>query len=257
MVSISKQLLLRSPSRQPIVDEIMQKPYIKQIDTISKFTVWLVDGKYIRENIDEEFTNFGQHYRFKFIPLNEFWIDHERVPGEEYFFIHHLLVENRLMAAGMSYRQAIDKADLAEKRERRKVDIGQKGLRVKPTPEKLAMIHGRLLKTYCKYLSIWIVDGRAVRDLYDIDFTEGGHDKVYPFVPPGEIWLDDDLTPGERKFVLLHELHERHLMSGGMSYPQAHYDSSHIEYYCRQHPEEHQGCRGQDIPGRWHAPGRG
>lgn len=105
---------------------MIQKPYIKKMDTISKFTVWSVDDKYIRENIDEEFANFGQHYRFQFIPLNEFWIDHERTPGEEYFFIHHLLIENRLMAKGMDYDKAIEKADLAEKRERRKVDFIQR-----------------------------------------------------------------------------------------------------------------------------------
>ncbi len=217
---------------------MINKPYVKKIDTISRFTVWLVDGKYIRENIDEEFTNFGQHYRFKFIPLDEFWIDHERTPIEIHFYVHHLLIENRLMAKGISYDKAIDKADTAEKRERRKTDFVEKGIQVHSKADKIALIHEQMVKTYSKYLKVWVVHGQAVRDLYFIDFTEGGHDKVYSFVPTGEVWLDDDVSLRERKYVLLHELHERHLMCNGMRYPDAHHDASHIEYYCRHHPEE-------------------
>ncbi len=53
----------------------MKKPYIKKFVEISHFKVWIVDGKYVRDNIDEEFNNYGQHYQFKFIPEKEFWID--------------------------------------------------------------------------------------------------------------------------------------------------------------------------------------
>jgi len=217
----------------------VEKPYLKKLTTISKFDVWFVDGKYIREKIDEEFTNFGQHYGFRFIPKNEFWIDHERTPGEEEFYIDHLLVENRLMAEGMPYDQALEKADRVELKERRIVDFYQKGLKIGHSQaEHVAKVHKKLLESYSKYLKVWIVDGRLVRDLFFIDFTEGGHDKVYHFVPPREVWLDDALLPGEIKFVLLHEVHERHLMSQGYDYPKAHRSSSHIEYYCRHHPEE-------------------
>ena len=43
----------------------MKEPYIKKFLEIAEFKVYIVDGKFIREKIDEEFTNFGQHYRFK------------------------------------------------------------------------------------------------------------------------------------------------------------------------------------------------
>jgi hypothetical protein len=64
-------------------------------------------------------------------------------------------------------------------------------------------------------ISIWIVDGRLVRSVFDVDFTEGGHDYVYEFVPQNEVWIDNDLEESERPFVLLHELHERNLMAKG------------------------------------------
>jgi hypothetical protein len=217
----------------------MDRPYEKKIETVDDFDVWSVDGKYIREKIDEEFTNFGQHFRFRFIPTHEFWIDKEHAPGEEHFFVDHLLIENRLMAGGMTYDRAIEKADRAERRERRKVDYLKKGITPGMTKKELvAKAHKTRLEAYCRSLSVWLVDGQVVRDVFFVDFTEGGHDKVYDFIPPREVWLDDDLEPGERKFVLLHEVHERFLMTRGETYFKAHRSASHIEYYCRHHPGE-------------------
>ncbi len=213
----------------------MKKPYVKKYCTISKFVVWIVDGKYIRSNLDEEFTNFGQHYRFKFIPKNEFWIDKERGVGdEEKYYTDHLLVENRLMAKGWSYDRAIERADLIERGERKKSDI----IKNVKKQNLIIKVHRKLLKFYSKKISVWVVNGKLVRDLFYIDFTEGGHDKVYPFIPPNELWIDDDLSLRERKFILLHELHERKLMAKGWSYDRAHHDSSIIEYFCRHHPEQ-------------------
>jgi hypothetical protein len=107
------------------------------------------------------------------------------------------------------------------------------------------------LKHYSGKIDVWLVNGESVRDKYYIDFTEGGHDLVYHFIPRREVWIDDDLSPKERKFVLLHELHERNLMSKALKkekhrvygkelsniYAKAHHSSSEIEYFCRHHPK--------------------
>jgi hypothetical protein len=85
-------------------------------------------------------------------------------------------------------------------------------------------------------LTVWRVSGELVRDLFFIDFTEGGHHYVYHFVPGDEVWIDDDVQPLERKFVILHELHERNLMSHKWSYLRAHRSASHLEYECRHQP---------------------
>jgi len=215
----------------------MKKPYIKKVDQIGPLTVWIVDGQFVRKNIDEEFTNFGQHYRFRFIPTHEFWIDEEHGLGENQFFIDHLLVEHRLMAGGMVYDKALERADAVERKERHKTELIREISKL-PKKEILENIHKRLLKKYSGAVSVWVVNGELVRSLYFIDFTEGGHDQVYHFVPKNEVWLDDDLGPGERKFVLLHELHERHLMTLGWSYFKAHRSASRIEYHCRAHPAE-------------------
>lgn len=213
----------------------MKKPYIKKIDVRGDITVWEVDGIYVRKNIDREFTNFGQHFRFKKIPKNEFWLDKENSPGEENFFIDHLLVEHKLMAKGKNYIYSIDEADKLEKKERKKSKLFVK-IHKKGKKEIIDKIHKKLLKKYSGKIKIWIISGELVRDLYNIDFTEGGHDKVYKFVPENEVWLDDDLSPRDRKFVLLHELHERNLMAKGLCYNDAHKSSSRIEYFARHNP---------------------
>jgi len=209
-------------------------PYIKKLAKFHNLTVWRVDGNFVRTNIDEEFTNFGQHFRFKAIPENEFWMDFEKAPGEQRYFIDHLLTEYRLMKKGLPYREALMAGDAVESRERAKSKLSKQA---KTHDAHLSEIHLRHLTEYETPIKIWLVNGELIRDLYFIDFTEGGHDLVYPFVPPNEIWLDNDLEPSEREFVLLHELHERYHMSRRWKYPRAHRSSSRIEYYCRRNPK--------------------
>ncbi len=217
------------------------RPYLQKYAQIEDIAVWIVDGPYVRENLDEEFTNFGQHYAFRFIPRDEFWLDRENCPGEAGFFVDHLLVEHRLMAGGMDYIHALEKGDAAETAERNRTAPVRDGEALRAAKGEAALVakmHKELLAEFSGAVKVWIVDGEWVRDFYDIDFTEGGHDKVYKFIPAGEVWIDDDVTPAERKFILLHELHERSLMDKGWTYPKAHRDSSRVEFECRRHPEK-------------------
>lgn len=218
----------------------MKKPYIKKFSKISNFTVWIVDGKYIRDRMNEEFTNYGQHYLFDFIPKNEFWIDKEGVPGEEKYYIDSMLVMNRLLAKGVSHAEAVRKADAIERRERSKSKLLKEEIKLKKQKDEIVKkVHKKLLKEFSnEKIKVWVVDGELVRDLFFIDFTEGGHNKIYPFIPLNEVWIDNDVDSKERKFVLLHEVHERDLMTRGMDYDSAHKKSSEIEYFCRRHPEK-------------------
>lgn len=227
----------------------LKKPYLKKFSIVANFTVWIVDGEYVRDFIDEEFTNYGHHYRFKFIPKNEFWIDNERVPGEEKYYIDSMLVTNRLMSKGISHEEAVKKADAIEKSERSKSELMKKEMKLTKDREKLInSLHKKFLKTYSTdKIKVWVVNGELVRDLFFIDFTEGGHDIVYHFMPENEIWLDDDLSPKERKFVLLHEACERNLMLKGKDYNSAHMAASSKEHYCRMHPKETDKCLREEF----------
>jgi hypothetical protein len=215
------------------------KPYLKLLERVEGFDVWIVNGEYVRENLDEEFTNFGQHLNFRYIPAREFWIDAENAPDETPFFIAHLLEEHRLMAQGVRYGDALTRGDDVELSERLKTGPGREAAALRDsgrTAELLARVHKTLLSEWSDGVKVWVVDGELVRDVFNIDFTEGGHDKVYRFIPANEVWIDNDVMPEERKFILLHELHERALMARGWPYAKAHPDSSRIEYYYRHNP---------------------
>jgi hypothetical protein len=224
--------------RSPAVPTAPKPPYIQKLDSVDQLEVWVVDGAYIRGHLDEEFTNFGQHYRYPYIPEHELWLDQEAQSDERPFFIDHLLVEHRLMSKGMPYDKALVAADRHERTERRRAGDVRRlthGGKQLPDPHEL---HQRLWKKLESGISVWIVNGRLVRSVFDIDFTAGGHDYVYEFVPENEVWIDDDIEEHERGYVLLHELHERNRMATGWPYSKAHAESSHIEYRCRHHPDE-------------------
>jgi len=218
---------------------MMKKPYLKKIRKIGNYTAWLVDGNYVRKNIDEEFTNYGHHYKFKFIPENEFWIDHENVAGEEKYYIDNMLAIMKSIKKGKTYNEAVLIAEKVEKTERKKSKLAKRAhKKLIRGKDSLKDIYKKKIKPKNCQLKVWIVDGEFVRDEFFIDFTEGGHDKVYHFIPHNEIWIDNDVAPKERNFVLLHEIHERNLMAKGWEYERAHADSSHIEFFCRHHPKK-------------------
>ena len=220
------------------MDKSLKPPYLKKDDQRGDFQVWIVDGAYIRGNIDEEFTNFGQHYRYAYIPDKEFWIDQEAENDERWFFIEHMLVEHRLMAKGFSYSEALTQADSVERKMRRRSgDLWKVSHDGKSLPDQ-NMVQEHLWKRLENGISVWVVNGRLVRSAFDVDFTAGGHDHVYEFVPTATIWIDDAIEEIERGYVLLHELHERNLMDKGTPYNKAHIDSSRLEFRCRHHPDE-------------------
>jgi hypothetical protein len=225
------------PPGESTMPKTLKPPYVKKAGQRGHISIWIVDGTYVRTHIDEEFTNYGQHYNFKYIPRDEFWIDKEGAPDELKFFVDHLLVEHRLMAKGMPYNDALNAADKAEMAERKKSGDVEKLTGGGSLPD-AKKVHVRLWKKLETPVSVWIVDGRLVRSVFDVDFTEGGHDYVYEFVPQNEVWIDNDLEEAERPYVLLHELHERNLMAQGWDYDRAHEDASKIEYHCRHNPNE-------------------
>ena len=212
-------------------------PYVKLIERRGTLSVWLVDGSYVRRNIDEEFSNFGHHYSCTAIPKNEIWLDQEAVPDEQPFFLHHARVERELMLHGKDSETARAEANKQEREMRvragdvRKLHQGKK-------PVRADVVHARLWKALGNGVHVWFVKGRLVRSLYDVEFTEGGHDYVYEFVPPNEVWIDDDAHEEERGFILFHELHERNLMAKGMDYDDAHDEASKLERRYRNHPAE-------------------
>ncbi|MHB8651967.1 MAG: hypothetical protein ACYC8S_02425 [Minisyncoccota bacterium] len=213
--------------------------YLKKIEVLDGAVVWLVDGEYIRKEIDENFTEFDHAPHFPFIPAHELWIDKDTDYREHRFFIDHFLAEESMLASGIPVKQAHDAADNLEAHERTRA-LSKKLLALKHhRRELIKRIHRDLLQEYSSSdVAVWLVDGQLVRDFFLIEYSEGGHDRVYPFIPEGEIWIEQVLSSQERAFIILHELHERFLMGGGKKYPEAHHGATMVEDYYRDHPSE-------------------
>ncbi len=218
------------------VKSLRKKIYLKQIENLPSFKVWEVNGNFIRKKICEDFVNLGQHYHFKFIPKNEFWLD-QGSSAEKQFYIDHLLVENRLMKKGASYTKSFEIASKVEKKERQKSSFARKLKQFFIKSKSPKKVHKKIFKNINQNLKIWIVNGEAVRDFLDISFAGGSHGYTDNYIPKNEVWLDDSILPNERKFILIHELHERRLMNQKkLTYLEAHKSATKIEDFCRKHP---------------------
>jgi hypothetical protein len=212
-------------------------PRTKYLGTRNGLTAWLVDGSWVRKNIDEEFSNFGHHYTYDEIPKGELWLDAECDPDERKFYLGHMRVEYHLREKGVDDETARNKANAHERKLRLQAGDLRRVKQGRELPQPHA-VHDRLWKTLGNGVKVWFVKGRLVRSVYDIEFTEGGHEHVYEFVPRDEVWIDNDIHPDEQGFVLFHELHERALMAKGKDYDTAHEESSRLERYYRIHPAE-------------------
>lgn len=215
-----------------------ERIYVKKIGIFDPYTVWLVDGAFVRKEINENFVEFDHHAHIPHIPPNELWIDDITHHRERRFFIDTAITEQALIDSGVPKELAYKKALRQEARER-----------ARSLPENLRSLRGKhdeLLKHIRKdflqehstpSLKIWLIRGKFVRDFLLTEYALGGHDRVYPFIPEGEIWIEDILSESERRFIILHELHERLLMGAGKGYAAAHQGANIVEDYYRNNPK--------------------
>jgi hypothetical protein len=208
-----------SPLRQYILEEA--NPYLYKIASKNGIDIYRVDGEWIRNNKDEEFTNFGSHIDFKFIPKNEFWLDIEKQEGETHIYIERMIYERRLYIEGEPFEVIKKKANTFEAKSRKDIRKGDK-------------LNKTLIKEI-KGIKIYKVNGQDVRDTYYVPFTEGGNGQRYTFIPENEIWLDNDLVEDEIKYVTLHEYIEQNIMKKfNYSYDKAHAIASEKEHIYRK-----------------------
>lgn len=213
--------------------------YLKKIDKIGDYEVWLVNGSYVRKVVNENFVEYDHHFNHNFIPQNEFWIDEQTNHNEWKFFIERMFMEQGLIRTGESNKEASERGAVLEKKER-KEELKKEHLDglTKNRNELLTKIEKKILSKYEGKVKIWLVDGKMIRDFLLVDFAAGGHDKVYAFIPKDEIWIDEVLHLNEIKFIVLHELSERRFMSEGDKYSEAHKRATLIEDYYRDHESE-------------------
>lgn len=203
------------------------------------YTVWIVDGPMIRKAIYPEFLFGGNDQRYRFIPEGEIWVDNAITADEYEYTVVHELREQHLMATwGLTYDAAHDSALAAEhalrladraaarRHEHALAKVsptdcdGLKELADLPDSVRLENIY-RVPIGSRDGLSIWVVDGAAVRRDIFPDFGLSGNDVAYHYIPGGEIWIDGEISVEELEFSIQLELTERNLMMTGLGYDSA------------------------------------
>ena len=81
--------------------------YIKKINTVGDYAVWLVDGALVRKEINENFVKCADNNQSSFVPKNEFWIDEDLDPKEYRYFIDRFIYEQGLFDSGKITRRLI------------------------------------------------------------------------------------------------------------------------------------------------------
>lgn len=194
---------------------------------------YLVDAEKIRDMSlhDEEFTNYAIHDDFpKMIPKGEIWISNLSNDPEREYYVDEALKRIYYSRTGMNSKQAYEKAIEWSKEHRGKIEQDY-------IYEKDGEVHKRKLGTIGKF-NIYSVDARLVRDLYKVDYVEGGHGYVYDFIPKDEIWIEDEIKRGEIEYIVKHEYTELKLMRDKkMSYEKAHREAAKAEYEDRKKKE--------------------
>src|SRR5688572_5649350 len=91
-------------------------PYLERLGRRGGIEIWQVDGAWIRQRRDVDFTNFGHHGSFDFVPPDEIWLDVEADPDEKHLFLRHALAEWREVKKGADYEEARKRAVKSERR---------------------------------------------------------------------------------------------------------------------------------------------
>jgi hypothetical protein len=108
---------------------------VRRLERIGRLGVWLVDGAYVRETMDDGFGAFGHHFSYSAIPRNEIWLEIETAPDEQRYLLRHALTERRLMARGMDYEAARTMAIAEERRTRAKAEASAVAERPERSPD--------------------------------------------------------------------------------------------------------------------------
>jgi hypothetical protein len=197
------------------------------LDTYGAFRVYVVDGEQIRNSslAGQEFGESASHFTLPLVvPDGEVWIEDDVSLDERPFVIAGALriAQTHDYASGVCF----------EKHEREKAKLAGTEW---PGEWLSSDCYVRQVGMLPNGVAVFLVDGEKVRDETKTDFIEGGHDLVYPWLPPKTIVIEAGSHANEQPFILDHEGTERRRMANGMGYAKAHHFAAKEEFAARQH----------------------
>jgi hypothetical protein len=210
----------------------------KHIQDYGNHKIFEVPGHILRAKNRKfgDFFDWGIHTQIDEIPKNEVWISSEIDDVDKFVAMAAGSCELEEINEGKSEKEAYDKCFKLQKRLRKKIVEASKNPHMtnKNAKEEIHIESYKILKDKDGEIKAWIVDGEKVRDIFDVDYIEGGHGYVYDYVPNKEIWLDNKLNKDELDAVLVHEYTELLLMRDHkLKYEDAHIKATKAEYKVR------------------------
>lgn len=207
------------------LDNKFRKKFLK---SMKGYKLYSVDDKQIRDNslADEEFSDYAIHDDFpKLIPEDELWLSDKLSNKELPIIIAGAIKRLKLLERGYSPDEAYKKAVAYEKRQRQHTK-DNKSFKIK----RLKVIYDPK-----DNIEVYLVNGKKVRDLFKVDYVEGGNSEAYKWMPKNEIWIEDDIEKSEIPAIIEHEYTEFKLMRDKhYSYDKAHRLASKKEYEFRK-----------------------
>jgi hypothetical protein len=219
---------------------------------VQNHDIWIIDGNLVRLKIFSSFLYGGNEQRYPFNPKGEIWIDNAISCEEYYLTLAHELNERHLMAKfGWKYITAHDSSLSLEQKIRhsnaeicraheaslKKVSVtdysNTKEIKGIPDSIQIQNIY-RVPLDIREGIAIWIVDGYMVRKNIYPDFGFSGNDLSYHFIPPGEIWIDGQVSCEETEYSIATEMNERILIAKGKFYDDAYGDAIDITLKLRE-----------------------
>ncbi len=211
----------------------------KRLFVHADYTAFTVNGFAVRNasQPDEEFGSFATHDEFSdVIEKHAVWISEKLAPKEGLFFLANALTYLARQAAGATDK-AYDDAIAVERTLRERINgiEYRNGQPHKQIPDSIYLDEYLTLPDPKGPVTVRLVDGNLVRSYYKTDYTQGGHNFVYPWVPKSQIWVEDGVDHREIHFIVCHEYLERRLMRDkDLGYDYAHDIASQLEFDLRK-----------------------
>lgn len=118
--------------RCPLPDGVRARAQFRQIGQVPGYTVWLVDGGVLRDEVDIDFTNGGNPEVYGYVPSGELWVEDykgSRRAKDITCTLLHELVEVTLMQQGQTYEDAHEAATAVEDQYRTRTwDVNEGGI---------------------------------------------------------------------------------------------------------------------------------
>ena len=112
--------------RDQLTPDLLRRVREQRLGTLGRFAVWTVDAPTMRgPGGDVDFCEGGNPGRYRYVPLDELWIESDLVPPDAAPTLLHEAVECPLMVRhGWTYNRAHDAANLHERAMRAGVAAG-------------------------------------------------------------------------------------------------------------------------------------